>query len=180
MASMARRSALRSMTSVALSVARRLAWLLIDDLDCLMITGVRNSAISFVMDDLTLGLALEGVISSPLGSALDGIGSLPLSLTIEKYIGSLMLSAALDGSTLSAMLNGLGGSTLDASLISALSGLIGGSTLDSSMLDLALDGLDCVIVDDNIDVFNGRSDAAFHGDDTSTLGTGHAHQTASS
>ena len=110
-----------------------------------MINGVSNSAISFVMDDLTLGLALEGVISSPLGSALDGIGSLPLSLTIEKYIGSLMLSAALDGSTLSAMLNGLGGSTLDASLISALSGLIGGSTLDSSMLDLALDGLDCVI-----------------------------------
>ena len=92
-----------------------------------------------------------------------------------------MLSAALDGSTLSAMLNGLGGSTLDASLISALSGLIGGSTLDSSMLDLALDGLDCVIVDDNIYVFNGRSDAAFHGDDTSTIGTpGHAHQTTSS
>lgn len=77
-------------------------------------------------------------------------GSLPLSSTIEKYIGSLMLSAALDGSTLGAMLNGLGGSTLDASLISALSGLIGGSTFDSSMLNLALDGLDCVIVDDNI------------------------------
>ena len=38
-----------------------------------MINGVSNSAISFVMDDLTLGLALEGVISSPLGSALDGI-----------------------------------------------------------------------------------------------------------
>ena len=67
-----------------------------------------------------------------------------------------MLSAALDGSTLGAMLNGLGGSTLDASLISALSGLIGGSTLESSMLDLALNGLDCVIVDDNIYVFNGR------------------------
>ena len=145
-----------------------------------MINGVSNSAISFVMDDLTLGLALEGVISSPLGSALDGIGSLPLSLTIEKYIGSLMLSAALDGSTLSAMLNGLGGSTLDASLISALSGLIGGSTLESSMLDLAHNGLDCVIVDDNIYVFSGRNDAAFHGDDTSTIGTGHAHQTTSS
>ena len=59
-------SALDDLGGSALSLA-------LDDLDCLMINGVSNSAISFVMDDLTLGLALEGVISSPLGSALDGI-----------------------------------------------------------------------------------------------------------